>query len=390
MNESVAQYVLSWRDAELANQLTAFRSFGLATAERGGRIPQPFFPWAERIALTLLESDDPQRMVEGAQLVGALRLNALYDRVARMAKSSDLAVPVRIPAIQACVAMTDSGGATLLDTILGDPAETPELRRAAAFGLGLINTDESRRRLHTRLATAHHRLATDIAAALAGTRSGAELLLSTIADGKASPLLLREPAVHRRLEVSQVPDLSARMARLTENLPTPDAMIARLIAQRRSAYLASQPDAKLGEQAFTKHCRLCHQLAGEGKKFGPDLDGIGVRGLDRLLEDMLDPSRNVDPAFRSTIVVTDRGVTRSGLALRDEGKVLILVDPDGNELRIDHDAIDERYVSSLSPMPNAIEKALTPEEFDHVVRFLLDSTEPLKAAPDERPDDSGN
>lgn len=118
---------------------------------------------------------------------------------------------------------------------------------------------------------------------------------------------------------------------------------------------------------------ICHQMAGEGKKFGPDLDGIGVRGLDRLLEDLLDPSRNVDPAFQSTIVITDRGLTHTGLALRDEGEVLILVDSEGKELRIRHGEIDERYTSPLSPMPNALEKTLDTEAFNHLLRYLLEA-----------------
>jgi len=110
------------------------------------------------------------------------------------------------------------------------------------------------------------------------------------------------------------------------------------------------------------------------------LDGIGVRGLDRLLEDLLDPSRNVDPAFQSTIVVTDKGLTHTGLALRDEGQVLILVDTEGKELRIGHGEIDERFTSSLSPMPNALEKTLNAKDFNHLMRFLLDAKQPPKSA----------
>lgn len=37
----------------------------------------------------------------------------------------------------------------------------------------------------------------------------------------------------------------------------------------------------------------------------------------------------------------------------------------------------------VSPMPNALEKALTPEEFNHLLSFLLEATEPLKPAPDQ-------
>jgi len=378
--DAVAEYVLTWQDAEPQKQLNAFRSFGLAMAERGGQIPKPFFPWAERLADKLLESKDPRRLAEGMQLAGALRLPALYEAVARIAASTDQPVQLRIAAIQACIATGDARRVELLDVILGNPSEKTELRRGAALGLSTVNTDQSRQVLLARLQTAHHQVASAIAVALAGSPSGAEMLLSAITEGKASPLLLRESGVQRRLEAAAVPDLPARVAKLTENLPPQDQMTAKLIADRRTAYVASKPDIKIGKEAFTKQCAICHQLAADGKKFGPDLDGIGVRGLDRLLEDLLDPSRNVDPAFQSTIVVTDKGLTHTGLALRDEGQVLILVDTEGKELRIGHGEIDERFTSSLSPMPNALEKTLNAKDFNHLMRFLLDAKQPPKSA----------
>ena len=36
------------------------------------------------------------------------------------------------------------------------------------------------------------------------------------------------------------------------------------------------------------------------QEIAPHLDGIGNRGLERLLEDVLDPNRNVDQLFRAT------------------------------------------------------------------------------------------
>ena len=38
---------------------------------------------------------------------------------------------------------------------------------------------------------------------------------------------------------------------------------------------------------------------------GPQLDGVGTRGLERLIEDVLDPNRNVDPAFRASHVTLE-------------------------------------------------------------------------------------
>ncbi len=376
--DAAARYVLTWQEADLRKQLAAFRSFGLAIVERGGRIPERFYPWAERLASALLQDREPARVVEGIQLAGSLKLRPLYRPLAKIAESADQAAELRLAAIQAAVATGDPRRLALFDAILGNPDEGVDLRRGAALALSLVNTGESRKLLLARLLTAHHRLAADIAAALAGTRPGAEMLLGAIAQGKASPLLLRDLRVHRNLEAAKPANLSQRLAKLTENLPPVDELAARLIAQRRKAFLASRPNARRGREVFEKNCAICHQMEGEGKKFGPDLDGIGLRGLDRLLEDLLDPNRNVDPAFRSTSVITDAGLTRTGLALRDEGNVLILVDAEGNELRISHDEIEERFTSALSPMPNAAEKTVDPADFNHLMQFLLEAAQPPK------------
>ena len=58
---------------------------------------------------------------------------------------------------------------------------------------------------------------------------------------------------------------------------------------------------------FLKNCTTCHQMGGQGALIGPQLDGIGNRGLERLVEDILDPSRNVDPAFFATLYVLKDG-----------------------------------------------------------------------------------
>jgi hypothetical protein len=35
----------------------------------------------------------------------------------------------------------------------------------------------------------------------------------------------------------------------------------------------------------------------QGGNIGPQLDGIGGCGLERVVEDIIDPHRNVDPTF---------------------------------------------------------------------------------------------
>ena len=98
----------------------------------------------------------------------------------------------------------------------------------------------------------------------------------------------------------------------------------------------------MAQASFKKNCASCHRIGDEGARIGPTLDGIGVRGVDRLLEDMLDPNRNVDQAFRTTQIVTTAGTIVSGLVLREEGEIVVLADAQGKEVRVPSAEIDQR------------------------------------------------
>jgi len=162
-------------------------------------------------------------------------------------------------------------------------------------------------------------------------------------------------------------------------LPDENAELQKLIEQRRSAFLAAQSDAdaakrpalEAGTALFTKHCSACHQVAGKGTLLGPQLDGIGQRGLERVLEDVLDPNKNVDVNFRTTTIVTNDGKIFSGLLRREEGATLVLADNKGKEFTVPLAEIDERVKSNLSLMPANVAEILNEREFLDLVSFLL-------------------
>ena len=118
--------------------------------------------------------------------------------------------------------------------------------------------------------------------------------------------------------------------------------------------------------------RHLSHIGQQGAKIGPQLDGIGNRGLDRLLEDIIDPNRNVDQAFRLTTLNLNNGRIVSGLVLREEGEVLVLADSQGKEVRVDKKNIEERTVSQLSPMPANLIEQIPEADFYNLMAFLLE------------------
>jgi putative heme-binding domain-containing protein len=246
------------------------------------------------------------------------------------------------------------------------------LRQRAARALGTVNNQAARQELIEFLPQAPARLAVEIAAALANSPEGSEALLTNIETGKASALLLQEPNVADRLKQQQAKSLHDRIAKLTANLPTRDQQVRVLIENRLTGYFNAKKDISKGKQVFVKSCANCHKIDGEGPKIGPELDGIGIRGPERLLEDVLDPSRNVDQLFRTTMLVAD-GRPLSGLLKSENDNALVLIDSQGKDISINVDEIEPetRRISHLSPMPANVQDLVPEEDFYHLMEFLL-------------------
>ena len=104
---------------------------------------------------------------------------------------------------------------------------------------------------------------------------------------------------------------------------------------------------------------------------GPQLDGVGNRGLERIVEDVLDPSRNVDPAFRPSLITLKDDTSITGLPRREAGEVLVFVDSTGKEITVPKKEIVERRESQLSLMPSNFGEALSAAEFYDLMAFLL-------------------
>ena len=107
-----------------------------------------------------------------------------------------------------------------------------------------------------------------------------------------------------------------------------------------------------------------------GGNIGPNLDGVASRGVHRLVEDILDPNRNVDPAFRQNIVETTDGRTLAGVNLREEGELLVMNDAEGKTISLPKGQVKEKTASKLSLMPAVFEQTISAEDLNHLIAFL--------------------
>jgi putative heme-binding domain-containing protein len=356
-------------DLGLAAEL--FRAFDHGTQERGGKLDPAVRSWGVSLVDRLLGQQAPAMVQAGIDLAASLRLTTIGDRLAAIAGSRSAEEGSRRAAINALLVFDNVRNAAVVGRVLADPAAPLAVREHAVAKLAEANQPATREQLLQALPTVPARVQNTIAAGLAGSREGAEKLLEAVAAGKASARLLQERAVAVRLELAHLPNLKERLEKLTVGLPRPDERIQATIDRKRSSFLAAKTEIAAGKRVFTQHCALCHQIGGEGARIGPQLDGIGIRGLDRLLEDILDPNRNVDQAFRTTTLELNKGQVISGLLLREEGAILVLADSQGKEVRVAKSSVAERFTSQVSPMPADLVEKVPEADLNNLLAYLL-------------------
>ena len=210
-----------------------------------------------------------------------------------------------------------------------------------------------------------------IAEILASGGRGASALLDMVEAGQASAQLLLRSTIAVRLKASLSNLEGERLGRLVADLPDEEETVVETMATHIAAFRDRGGKFDSGKALFQKHCASCHQLAGEGANIGPNLDGVGSRGVERLVEDIVAPHRNVDVAFRTTTVVTKDGTVLAGLFRRIEGAQTVFADTTGKEVSVATETIARQVPSKLSLMPANFPELLDEAQFRDLLAYLL-------------------
>ncbi len=120
-------------------------------------------------------------------------------------------------------------------------------------------------------------------------------------------------------------------------------------------------------------CINCHRLEGVGGGPGPDLTRVWeTHSLEKVMESMLDPSKEIKEGYQAYVAVTKAGKIHLGLKVAQNQDELTLKDAQGKEIKIAANDLDELSATKKSLMPDDVVRHLSYGEFLDLVAFLRD------------------
>lgn len=137
--------------------------------------------------------------------------------------------------------------------------------------------------------------------------------------------------------------------------------------------VAMTSDVKNGQAKFQTMCGICHQIAGAGISFGPDLSDVGLR-RDKayLFQSILDPSAIVEPAFQAVVVKLDSDEQGMGFIDSENDKEVTLKAMGGVKTVFKKAEIVSRTKLPNSLMPAGLQAALSTQDIVDIVAFLAE------------------
>jgi putative heme-binding domain-containing protein len=131
----------------------------------------------------------------------------------------------------------------------------------------------------------------------------------------------------------------------------------------------SSGDAGRGQQIFVRaSCASCHSGT---QALGPDLQGVvGRFSRADLFTAIIQPSKDVSPRYRTTILTTSNGKTHQGLIVYEAVDSVILQTGPAETVRLTNTQIAERRLSARSLMPAGLLDRLTDREIADLYAYL--------------------
>jgi len=303
---------------------------------------------ARDVALKRLTDPQPVLRAKAIEILARCEGDAPTLALIPMLDDSDPAI--RQAAAVALPIVLGTAGPTVRTRAATALCDPPDAARLAAYLRTLVDTEPS-------------------------VRAAARDALVALAPAVREPIL----ALHERDELT--PPVREELKRLfapnSEYAFLRDGRPAKRDPEAYAKYaMENGGDAERGRQLFenTKGvgCAKCHRVgASREDRMGPDLLGVGAKYSRReLVRSVLEPSSRILEDFEMSLITTSGGAIHQGLVRNVTPERIELVTPDGMVVAIATEDVEDRRVSSLSPMPNGLIANMSLTDFADLIAYL--------------------
>lgn len=249
------------------------------------------------------------------------------------------------------------------------PGESPVVQTAAVAALGRLNTDSVPALLFKKWNSFSPALRGQVLDLLLSRPEWQLSLLKAVQERTASPAIIDLPRRQRLLASNQ-----QEIQTLATKLFSAEGQGSRQsVLQSYRPVLDLTGQVHRGREVFVEACSVCHRLGEVGYAIGPDLVPQAGKSVEFLMQEILDPNKNVDSRFVSYIALTESGRAVSGLLQSETATSITLVGQQGKQETLLRSELDELVSSGQSLMPEGFEKLIDHQKMADLIAFLKSS-----------------
>jgi putative heme-binding domain-containing protein len=160
----------------------------------------------------------------------------------------------------------------------------------------------------------------------------------------------------------------------------------RQVLRAYAGVVSMKGDAARGKAVFARRCAVCHRLEGVGHEVGPDLAALAIKSPQYLLNEILDPNRNLDSRYTEYVALTKNGRSFTGLLAAETATSITLRGQEGKQQVLLRADLEELAGTGRSLMPEGLEKDLTRQDLADLIVYLTHQERPPKQFPGNRPE----
>jgi putative heme-binding domain-containing protein len=156
-------------------------------------------------------------------------------------------------------------------------------------------------------------------------------------------------------------------------LPTPSSAtedVRGQLAKIENILRESAGNPYAGEKIYLDRCAACHRLFFKGGNLGPDLTSYQRDNLGTMLVSIINPSAEIREGYELLRALTTDGRIVQGFPVQRDGQVLVLRGPDGQDVSLAIEDLEQLEPAGRSLMPDGLLNDLEPNQIRDLFAYL--------------------